>query len=89
MPKSAKPKKYTVGLQTILYDRGVEFAEREIDGMVFTAKTPTKRPDIYHFKTAAEGDFYLLANGDKAPGSDAEIAKEFESAEVSKRAPKD
>lgn len=82
-----KPRKYTIGLQTILFDRGMTKIEKDIDGITFTASVPL--PNVYHFATANEGDFYLLADGSKAPGTDADLAAEFASAEVSKRALKE
>lgn len=80
-------KKFTSGLQTILFNRGKQTVTREIDGITFSGVIPL--PDIYHFRTANEGDFYLLADGSKAPGTDADLAAEFAAAEPAKRAPKD
>lgn len=79
-------KKYTLGLQTILFQRGAERVERVIDGITFVGQRSL--PDLYHFRTAAEGDFYLLVSGEKAPGSDADLAAEFAVAEVSERPPR-
>ena len=84
MPKSPKPKKFTIGLYSILFDRGFATVEKEIDGVMFTGKKPL--PDIHRLTTANDGPMDFLADG--SPVNDPSLSTEFAHAEVSTRAPK-
>ena len=86
MPKTAKPKKYILGIFSILTNRGTEQKVIEVDGRAFIAKDPTPLPDIWCVTTPNDGPMYFLADG--SPVNDPSLSTEFAHAEVSTRAPK-
>lgn len=83
MPKSPKPKKYTLGPVSFLFDRPT--VEETMEGGWFR-KVPA--PVVVRLIGANEGPMDFYADGKPAREKTADLSAEFAAAEVVTRAPK-
>ena len=83
MPKVPKPKKFTLGLYSVLFDRGTTHETK--DGGWFRTVV---LPDIHRLTTANDGPMDFYADGSPARETTADLTAEFDAAEVAARAPK-
>jgi hypothetical protein len=89
MPKIAKPKTYSpCPALSFLYDRGDDYPETEIGGIVYRSTVPVAKPVILGVNLDREGMVYIHPDGSRATGTDADLAAEFAAATPTNRAPK-
>ena len=89
MPKIAKSKIHLFcPAISILFDRGDDYPETEIGGVVYRSTVPVPKPVVIAVNLDREGMVYLNPDGSRATGTDTDLAAEFASATPSTRAPK-